>query len=154
VEFFFFMMGVVVLCALIGIGVATGLLSRAWSAVFRGARAAAPGRSSLADRVLDLLEEDPKGWKLGEHVAWHPATGLSVWVANEDYGLKVWIEPDASHFGHCPSKNAWVSRPPAADRVALLHAIKMMGERNAVRRIDRALAKFRAAQESAAESGQ
>lgn len=39
--------------------------------------------------VADLIAEDPEGWTVGQYEAEHRQTGVIVWIANEEYGIRV-----------------------------------------------------------------
>lgn len=45
--------------------------------------------NALANTALALIREHPEEWKCDRYRLEHAQTGLSVWIANEDYGITV-----------------------------------------------------------------
>lgn len=80
--------------------------------------------SEAALEVSRLLRSDPSGWRVGPQTMQHLGSQISIWHANDDYGLTYWVgSPD--DYGKYRKEHF---RP--ADRLCVWRAVKdMMGGR-------------------------
>lgn len=77
------------------------------------------GVSDAARAVIALLQTDPDGWTLDDYVARHAASQINIWIANEAYGIGLWV-------GDRHSLNLR-AKPSGRDRRAIRRAIDKAG---------------------------
>lgn len=99
----------------------------------------------LMDRLSIALRDRPEDFVFNRYVAYDAKTGLSVWTANEDYGFKVWVEPNRQNFGHCASDGVAQVAPGKKAARRILRQMDQMKALRAIREADEALARACAA---------
>lgn len=95
----------------------------------------------LMGRLSIALRDRPEDFVFNSHIAYDAKTGLSVWTANEDYGFKVWVEPDPMRRGHCASDGVTEVAPGRKAARRILRQMDRMKVLRAIREADEALAR-------------
>jgi len=82
--------------------------------------------SPLCQEVLRLLE-NRQGWKFERYHILHLESGLAIWVANEDYGIKLIVGAKLCN-NQIDTLGCQEINPPWRDKKALYHAIHMQAD--------------------------
>lgn len=74
--------------------------------------------------TVSLIEGDPQGWEFDDHYAKHVKSGVTIWIAGSDYGIRVWVEKPGK-LGHGHGAVGWDFDRPSKkhihDAIQALH---------------------------------